>query len=114
MRKLLIIVSGAILVELLAMQVKVMHLPTRAGRDLGIVAALLVLLALWEKARPDERDQTITWYSSHIAYLCVSATLVGILLYQTLSGAVQPTTLYAVGALLVGKILGRWIVGRRQ
>ncbi len=114
MRKLLLIATGAIIVEVLSMQVKVMHLPTRLGRDFGIIAALLVLAAVWEKAKPDERDRTITWSSSHVAFLSVATVLVGILFYETLSGAVQPTTLYAIVALLGGKIIGRYLAQRKQ
>lgn len=114
MRKLLLIAAGAILVEILSMQVKVMNLPTRAGRDFGILVAILVLVAVWEKAKPDERDQTMTWYSSHIAFLFVATSLVGILLYQTISGAVQLSTLYAIGALLLGKVIGRLMAARHS
>lgn len=114
MRKLLIVSLGAIAMELVAMEVKVMHLPVVAGRGFGILAVILVAIALFEKPRSDERDQLITYRSSHVAFLCVAAVLTGTLLYQTLSQAVQPWTLLAVFSLVIGKLLGRYLSSRHS
>lgn len=113
MRKLLWVAVGAIAMELLAMEVKVMHLPSVYSLYFGVVAVVLVAIALLEKPKPDERDQLIVYRSSHVAFLCVAAVLIGILLYQTISRAVEPWTLVAIVSLVFGKLIGRYLTGRR-
>ncbi|MBI3963514.1 MAG: hypothetical protein HY341_00795 [Candidatus Kerfeldbacteria bacterium] len=113
MRRLIVFVIAAVLLELLAMEIGMTPLPAMAGRFAGIAAAAFVLVALWEKSKPDERDRMVTWRSSHIAFLAVSAVLTGVLLSQTFAHAVEPWTVIAIGALIGGKIVGR-IISERQ
>lgn len=113
MRKLLIISIAAIVLELVAMETDLMHLPSRTSIHFGVLAIALLMVALFDKPRPDERDQHITYRSSHIAFLTVSAVLLGTLLYQTLAQAVEPFTLVTILALVVGKIAGR-LYSQRQ
>lgn len=114
MKKLILFALGALLMEILAMNVKAMHLPSAAGRDFGVLAAILMLLALFEKPNPDERDRQITWQSSHYAFLTVSMVLTGALIYQVISRSVEVWTIVGIGALIVGKIIGRFISERRS
>ena len=95
------------------MNVGVMHLPTAAGSNFGVVAAVLMLAALIEKPKPDERDRYITLYSSHVAFLSVAVLLTGVLVYQTLSGDVQIWTLAAMVVMIIAKIVGR-LTGERR
>lgn len=105
---------GAAVMGLLAMEVKVMHLPSVASIYFGAGASMLVLVALWEKPNPDERDRIISWRSSHYAFLTVATVLTGILIYQTLSRVVEPWTIISILALAAGKLFGRWDGGRKS
>lgn len=109
MKKLLLFLLGAAIMELLAMEVKMFHLPPSASIYFGSAAAVLVFLALWEKPNPDERDRMISWRSSHYAFLSVTTVLSGILIYQTLSHVVEPWTILSIMALAAGKFIGRWV-----
>lgn len=113
MRRLILFVIAAVLLELLAMEIGMTPLPAMAGQIAGIGAVILVLVALWEKPKPDERDRMVTWRSSHIAFLVVSAVLAGVLLSQTLAHTVEPWTLVTIAALVLGKIVGR-VMSERQ
>ncbi len=108
MKKLLLFLLGAAVMEVLAMEVKMFHLPPSASLYFGSAAAVLVFLALWEKPNPDERDRMISWRSSHYAFLSVATVLSGILIYQTLSYVVEPWTILSIIALVAGKLFGRW------
>lgn len=114
MRKLLLISLGAIAMEVLAMEVKVMHLPSVWSVIFGILAVVCVVVVLFEKSNPDEREQAIAYRSSHIAFLSVATVLTGILLYQTLSRVVEPWTLAAIAALVFGKIIGNYLAQRHH
>ncbi|MBI3957127.1 MAG: hypothetical protein HY340_04035 [Candidatus Kerfeldbacteria bacterium] len=112
MKKLLVLILGAAVLEILAMEVDIMNLPQSASIPLGIIAALLLLAAFWEKAKPDERDRMLTWRSSHIAFLSVSTVLAGILAYQTMNHEIQFWLIVALAALVLGKLFGRLWGGR--
>lgn len=114
MRKLFFVSLGAVAMELLAMEVKVMHLPSDLSLYFGLAAVGLVAVALFEKPKSDERDQHITYRSSHIAFLCVAAVLAGTLLYQTIARAVEPWTLVAMLSLVIGKLIGRILADRHS
>lgn len=114
MKKLLLVSFGAIVMELLAMEVNVMHLPSTSSVVFGLIAAVLVVVAVWEKPKADERDEAITWRSSHIAFLSGTSVLAGILAYQTISHVVEPWTLISLGSLILGKIIGRAVTARRS
>lgn len=109
MKKLLLFLLGATVMELIAMEVKMLHLPAGASIYFGISAAILVFLALWEKPNPDERDRMIAWRSSHYAFLSVATVLSGILIYQTLSHVVEAWTILSIITLVAGKLVGRWV-----
>lgn len=114
MKKLLCIIIGAAILEVIAMEAKLMELPETAGVILGVLAAALAFLAVIEKPKPDERDTMLAWRSSHIAFLSVSTVLIGILIYQTIAHAVDAWLIIAVAALLIGKVAGRIVAGRNN
>lgn len=114
MKKLLLFTLGAVIMQLLARNVQIMHLPPSASMYFGFATVGLTLAALWEKLKPDERDRQVTWQSSHIAFLGAAVVLTGVLLYQSAVGAVDPWLLAALGVLAVGKIAGRLMSERRS
>ncbi len=114
MRKYIVVTIGAIGMELLAMEVPSMHLPDVWSLAFGMVAVILVAVALFEKPHPDERDEMIHYRSSHVAFLSVAAALTGILLYQTISRNVEPWTVVTMAALVIGKLAGRWFSQRHH
>jgi hypothetical protein len=105
--KFLLFIIGAVVLELLAMSSDVMHLPSGVSQTAGVAAALLLIVAVWEKPKPDEREQQIAWRSSHYAFIAVSTVLAGTLAYQTINHAVDVWLLVAVGALVIAKLAGR-------
>lgn len=114
MKKLFIITIAAILLELIAMEAELMQLPAGLGMVLGIAGIIGLVLALFDKARPDEREQVLTYQSSHVAFLTVAAVLLGILLYQTLQRSVEAWLVVTILALVIGKVGGRWYIQRKK
>lgn len=114
MKKLLLVSVGAVVMELLAMEVTVMRLPAMSGIIFSLIAAALFVVAIWEKPKPDERDEKIIWQSSHIAFLAGTSVLAGILAYQTIYHIVEPWTLISLSTLILGKIIGRAVTARQS
>lgn len=114
MRRYLSILFGGLLFELLAMSTPMMHLAPGFGWVFGVAGAALLLATIWEKPKPDERDNLITWRSSHVAFLAVSTVLIGVLAYQTLTHQLDYWLITAVGTLIFAKFFGRWSAGRRS
>ncbi len=77
------------------------------GLLVGIVALFAVFaIFFWNEGRGDEHERFYRFFADRVAYLLGSGLLLVAIIIEELSHALDPWLLFALAAMIIGKVAG--------